>query len=334
MIDDIVKNLGADFLAMGLVIAALFSVMAAFLAISVASNRSRQRKMDRLGRVCSRTTGSLVDASGGSVLRDRRENSADKLMLRYLPNPEKLKTRLEQTGREIRPGAYLMVMGTLAIVGGLVFWSVLDSSIFVSILAGIAIGIFLPHMVTSMMIGRRRTAFLKNFPEAIDIMVRGLRAGLPVTESISAVGRESVEPVRGVFREVADKIRVGENLEDAITDISNKMSVSEFKFLAITLSVQKETGGNLAETLSNLSEILRKRRFMKLKVKAVSSEARASAMILGSLPFVMFCIIFLVSPDYVLELFNDPRGHMLLGGGLFMMFIGCAIMAKMVRFEI
>ena len=161
-----------------------------------------------------------------------------------------------------------------------------------------------------------------------------IRAGLPVTESLAAVGREAPEPVAGVFREVSDKIRVGEPLEVAVSSASRSMDVPELKFLAITLSVQRETGGNLAETLANLSEILRKRRQMKLKVKAVSSEARASAMILGSLPFVMFALIMVVSQDYIMQLFHDPRGHLMLAAGLASMGTGILVMMKMVRFEI
>ena len=330
----LLNNLSIDVLATGLIVAALFSVLAAILAISIAINRSRQRKAERLSRVCNRLSGKAVVMPGTSALRNNKENSAEKLMLRYLPNMEKLSIRLELTGREIRPGMYLIVIGALSFFTMFVFIGLLKSSIFVSLLMGLAVGISLPHMVTSMMISRRRNAFLTNFPEAIDIMVRGLKAGLPVTESINAVSRESVEPVRSIFGDIADKIKVGENMEDAIMFISGRMGVPEFKFLAITLSVQKETGGNLAETLGNLSDILRKRRQMKLKVKAVSSEARASAMILGSLPFVMFCLIFLVSNEYIMGLFTDPRGHMLMAIGLILMAVGGGIMAKMVRFEI
>ena len=133
---------------------------------------------------------------------------------------------------------------------------------------------------------------------------------------------------------VTDAVRFGRPLEDALWDVSKRLDVAEFKFFVISLAVQKDTGGNLAETLGNLSDILRKRRQMKLKIKAMSSEAKASAMILGGLPFVMFAIIYVMSPGYEAMLFTDPRGKLMLGAGLAIMSVGILVMRKMVRFEI
>ena len=172
------------------------------------------------------------------------------------------------------------------------------------------------------------------FPDAIDLMVRGLRSGLPVIESVAAAGRELADPVGTEFRRIADAVRFGQALEDAMWDTAARLDTPEFKFFVISLAVQRETGGNLAETLGNLSDILRRRRQMRLKIKAMSSEARASAMILGSLPFIMFAIIYLMNPGYEAMLFTDPRGRIMLFGGLLLMGAGIAVMRKMVRFEI
>ena len=165
-------------------------------------------------------------------------------------------------------------------------------------------------------------------------MVRGLRSGLPVTECIKAVGREVPDPVGGEFRRITDEIKFGSKVNEAMWSAAHRLDMAEFKFFVVSLSVQQETGGNLAETLANLSEILRRRKQMRLKIKAMSSEAKASAMILGSLPFVMFCIIYLMNPGYESVLFTDPRGKIMLAVGLGAMGSGILVMSRMVRFEI
>ena len=184
------------------------------------------------------------------------------------------------------------------------------------------------------MIARRLAKFVANFPEAIDLIVRGLKSGLPVTESMKVVGQELPDPVGVEFRRIADNLKFGKTLDEALWTAGRRLDVAEFKFFVISLSIQQETGGNLTETLDNLSDILRKRRQMRLKVKAMSSEARASAMIIGALPFIMFGIIFLLNRDYIMTLFIDPRGVMMVGFVITLMMLGFFVMYKMVRFEI
>ena len=153
-------------------------------------------------------------------------------------------------------------------------------------------------------------------------------------ESIRIVGQEFNGPVGTEFSLISDRVRFGQQLEDALWDAVKRIDLPDFKFFVVSLSVQRETGGNLAETLENLSNILRQRRQMKLKIKAMSSEARASAMILGALPFLMFSIMLLINSEYVMTLFTDPRGLIMVGFGLACLALGVGIMWKMVRFEI
>jgi tight adherence protein B len=148
------------------------------------------------------------------------------------------------------------------------------------------------------------------------------------------VSKEMADPIGAEFRLIDQGIRFGRSIDEALWDTATRIDTPEFKFFVISISVQRETGGNLAETLDNLSDILRKRRQMKLKVRALSSEARASAYIIGSLPFVMFGILTVVSYDYVMDLFRDPRGLVMVAIGLTSMLLGVLVMAKMVRFEI
>jgi len=204
----------------------------------------------------------------------------------------------------------------------------------VTIFAAIAFGMWLPLKILRRMADKRAKAFLAGFPEAIDTMVRGLKSGLPVSESINAVGREAAGPVGESFSQIADAIRLGRSLDEAMWDVARTVALPEFRFLIISMAIQRETGGNLGETLGSLSELLRRRRQLKLKIKAMSSEARASAMIIGSLPFVMFCLLLLVSRDYVMTLIRDPRGNIVLACGVTWMSMGILVMKKMINFEI
>ena len=149
-----------------------------------------------------------------------------------------------------------------------------------------------------------------------------------------AVAREMDDPIGTEFRKVCDAVRLGKPLEKALWSMADRLESTEVKFFVISLSIQQETGGNLAETLDNLSDIIRRRRQMKLKVAAMSSEAKASAIIIGSLPFAMFTILYVINPDYVTLLLTDVRGMIMTGVGLSMVGMGVAVMTKMVRFEI
>jgi tight adherence protein B len=204
----------------------------------------------------------------------------------------------------------------------------------VAILGGIGLGVYLPHMIIGMKGNKRIKNFLKYFPESIDAMVRGIRSGLPITESISVVAEEMPDPIGTEFQAIRDNIRMGRGLEESMWDVAKRIDIPEFRYLIIALSIQRETGGNLAETLGNVAEVLRRRRQLKLKIKAMSSEAKASAMILGALPFIMILVLGAVSPEYIGTLFNDPRGNMLCFIAIGIMGTGIYIMAQMINFEI
>jgi tight adherence protein B len=203
-----------------------------------------------------------------------------------------------------------------------------------SLLLGIAIGLFVPHYLVGRM-GRKRVAcFIALFPEAIDLVVRALRAGLPVTEAIVNAGQEIGDPVGAELGRIEAGMAVGRDLDSLLWDIAKRITAPEFRFFIIALNVQRETGGNLAETLNNLSEVLRRRRAMRAKARAMASEARASTMILGSLPVFVIGIMSFTSPAYIAPLYTDVRGLMLVGAALLMLLTGIAIMVKMARFEI
>lgn len=199
---------------------------------------------------------------------------------------------------------------------------------------GLVVGAGLPHMVVNFFIGKRNNGFTSKFPDAIELLVRGLRSGLPVTETLGVVAQEVPGPVGEEFKLVCDRIKIGRTMEEALQETADRLNTPEFSFFCITLAIQRETGGNLAETLSNLADVLRKRAQMKLKIRAMSSESKASAYIVGALPFMVFAMIMWVNPKYLGTFFTDERLIVTGLGGLVWMGIGAFIMAKMVSFEI
>ncbi len=199
---------------------------------------------------------------------------------------------------------------------------------------GLLVGAGLPHLVVNSMIKRRINAFNAKFPDGIELLVRGLRSGLPVTETLGVVAQEIPGPVGQEFRGVVERIKIGRTMEESLQETADRLGTAEFQFFVITLAIQRETGGNLAETLSNLADVLRKRAQMKLKIQAMSSESKASAYIVGSLPFIVFGLIYWINPSYIGGFFTDERLIVAGLGGLVWMSIGGFIMAKMVSFEI
>jgi tight adherence protein B len=244
-----------------------------------------------------------------------------------------LRLKLVRAGLDVSPGRFAtlsVLVGLMA--GGLAMMT--GQAPLPALAAAIVGALGLPNFYLARRIGGRKKRSIALFPEAVDLMVRGLKSGVPVTQTIVSVGQEIQDPIGIEFRRVADSAALGVPLIDALWEAANRIDTAEFRFFVVALTIQRETGGNLGETLENLSDILRRRLQMQLKVKALSSEARSSAVIIGILPFAMFGILMLLNPDYALKLVTDPRGMMMAGAGLFLMFLGVVVMARMVRFEI
>jgi len=250
-----------------------------------------------------------------------------------IPKPALLRKRLEMTGKDISLAKYALIcLGLLFFITAA--FALRGAPIMLSLLLGMFFGIGGPHFVIGKMIKRRVNKFNSNFPDAIELMVRGLRSGLPISETLGVVASEVQGPVGIEFRTVSDKMKIGRTMEAALQDTADRLGTPEFQFFVITLAIQRETGGNLAETLSNLADVLRKRAQMKLKIRAMSSESKASAYIVGSLPFVVFTLVWMINPHYMGGFFTDQRLIVAGIGGMIWMAIGAAIMAKMVNFEI
>lgn len=299
------------------------------------ARRQMSRRIDRIKLDYASgppTTAQIINArrsKGPGTLQ-----TLDRLAKKFVPRQDVLRQRLASAGLECSLASYVLVSAFVAILGlGLAQISGFMPTPAALLFAAFC-GLGLPHAYVGFRAKRRRIRFIAYFPEAIDLMVRGVRAGLPIAESIKAAGEEVPDPVGTELKRITDSVRLGRKLDEVLWEASKRLNLQEFKFFAIALSIQSETGGNLAETLNNLSDVLRSRRQLKRKIKALSSEAKASAYIIGSLPFIMCVLIYLVNSEYIMRLVTDVRGNIMIGFGLVMIAAGVGIMYRMVKFEI
>lgn len=329
------ENINADVIFLGIfMITALLLVSGVLLySMIVGSKAGTKQRLDRF-KTRFGTSSKKTLATTHSIWSETDGGNIEAALKRIVPNPVELKARLAKTGRKITMGQYALGSLGATLLVTLFLIVIMGQNPFLSVSLGIVGGLGLPHYVIGKMISRRLNTFTSLFPDAIDLIVRGLKSGLPVTESIATVGREIDEPIGVEFRRISDAIRLGKTMEDALWEVTKRIDTPDFKFFVISLAVQKETGGNLAETLGNLSDILRRRQRMKLKIRALSSEGKASAYILGALPFVMFGLLLMLNYDYASVLFTDPRAQVASTIGLVWLSFGGMIIAKMINFEI
>lgn len=309
---------------------------ALFLAYMAFQGPSASKSVKRRVELIKERHGDSITGNAQAQIRKLFAERASKFegyASTLIPRPALLRQRLEQTGKEISLGKYAIIcVGVLLLVAtGMM---IKGAPLLLSVLLGLFLGIGGPHFFVGRMIKRRINKFNSNFPDAIELMVRGLRSGLPITETLGIVAGEISGPVGVEFRMVSDKMKIGRTMEAALQETADRLGTAEFQFFVITLAIQRETGGNLAETLSNLADVLRKRAQMKLKIRAMSSESKASAYIIGALPFVVFGLVWMINPRYMGGFFTDERLMVAGIGGMIWMGIGGLIMAKMINFEI
>ena len=306
------------------------------ISLAVADNAARRRFDRRVDAMRDRAQGVLPteEAATRSLSRQPGRSKIDRLAHDWLPRRDLLAARLARTGRPISIGRYAATCAGLTLLATIGLLIATRLGFVPSLLLGLLIGTALPHLVIGRMGKRRQAAFISLFPDAIDLIVRAVRSGLPVSEAIVGAGHEIRDPVGAELRLIENGMRLGRDLETLLWDTAKRIDAPEFRFFIIALSVQRETGGNLAETLANLSDVLRRRRQARAKAHAMASETRATTMILGGLPSVVIGVMSVTSPHYLVPLIDDVRGLMLDGIAVTMLVTGVAIMTKMAKFEI
>lgn len=262
------------------------------------------------------------------------ESEDDARLARWLPGAAGLRQTLNRTGRTISLVRYVAWMAATWVGAFVLIAALTRGHLVPALLVAVPLAILGPRFIVRRMVKRRLAAFTQQFPDAIDLIVRALRAGLPLTEAMVTIGDECADPIGAEFRRVAGAMAIGRSIEDSLWEIERNIDSAELRFFIISIATQIQTGGNLGETLGTLAGLLRQRAQMRMKVKAMTGEARASAGVLGSLPFAIALLMFWTNPGYITPLFTDPRGWVMLAGGALMLTIGVSIMAKLVSFEI
>ena len=299
----------------------------------VRENRQSKQVKLRLARITQRKKHSATAAQSLRRKNPARETAFGQRLAEF-SSVATLQGKLDSAGLTITVQRLLSWAGGLCAASFMLVTLLLGKSALIGLLLGIVIGVGGPYMLIRRRLRKRRLAFLKLFPDAIELMVRGLRAGLPVTESFYTVARELPAPMGDTFTTITQQIQLGMPLERSLVEAALRLDLTEFNFFVTTVILQRETGGNLSEILENLADMLRQRQIMKLKIRALSSEARASAMIVGSLPFLVFAALSIISPDYLDPLYDDYRGNMALIGVIGTLMFGSFVMYRMTQFEI
>ncbi len=245
---------------------------------------------------------------------------------------QSLSTKLSQAGLDWSRERYLITSGVLGLVAFIVGF-LADAGLLVALAIGFAAAFGLPMWLLSFLKKRRENSFLNAFPDAVDVIVRGIKTGLPLGDCMKVIAAEAQEPVKSEFRSIMETQNVGLPLSDACAKLYERIPLPEANFFGIVITIQQKAGGNLSEALGNLSRVLRDRKKMKAKIQAVSMEAKASASIIAALPIAVMTLVWLTSPEYIELLFTAQLGRLMLAGSAMWMFIGVMVMRKMINFD-
>jgi tight adherence protein B len=271
-----------------------------------------------------------------NVQKSRREQVEETLkeldVKARKPKSPPLSMRIAQAGLDWTKQRFLITAGGLGIAG-FVVGMLMGAGLLVALGMGFAAGGGLPFWMLSYLKKRRENRFLHTFPDSVDVIVRGIKAGLPLMDSLKMIAAEAPEPARSEFKAIVETQTIGMPIGDACAKLYERMPLPEANFFGIVISIQQKAGGNLSEALGNLSRVLRDRKKMKAKIQAMSMEAKASAMIIGSLPIAVGFLVWLTSPDYIELLWTDSMGRMMMAASAMWMGMGVFVMKKMINFD-
>ena len=335
---------GVDTTVLVFIVLAGFSAGAvayAFLFNTIAEEKTTERRLDTVKK--AETDRSVVKANRDRVAeaakrRKSVQDSLKELDAKHLATDKNvrkppLRVQLKQAGLQVsveRFYIYSAVCGIVLTV--LAYFAGAPLLILPGALLAGALG--LPRWFVSFLRARRVKAFLNEFPNALDVIVRAVKSGLPLNDGIRLIASEAQEPVKTEFRRIVEAQQVGISIPDAALRMQETMPCPEAGFFGIVIQIQQQAGGNLSEALGNLSRVLRDRKKMKAKVQALSMEAKASAVIIGALPFIVAFLVYMSSPNYIMPLFTTSTGHLILGVSGLWMSIGIFVMRKMMNFEV
>ncbi|BAX62240.1 type II secretion system F family protein [Burkholderia stabilis] len=319
----------ADLFAAG----AFVVILGIGLVLSSLLDRARhtpaQRIRERMRRLSPLRAGRDAGAADGAGIAlfnlERRQSRVRTWLQRYV-------TRVRSVGGE--GGMRIIVASTIAgAIAAIVAVKLIGPPGFLRPLICVGVPLLAMRASYRSLVERFRIRFLEAFPDAIDLIVRAVRAGIPVTQAISTVGDGAAEPVRSTFRTMGDSLRVGADLKDVLTQAADRLMIADFSFFTVYLLLQRETGGSLGETLDELSSIIRTRRDIRLKTRALTAEGRITTKIISAVPFVMIGALFLVNRAYVMLLFTTPAGNMMLTIAAGLLAVGLLTIRKISRLD-
>jgi tight adherence protein B len=295
---------------------------------------SGERKTEQ--RMANVSRSEPVVRSARPALKSRREQVEETLKdldeRRKRAKRVPLNVRISQAGLDWSKRRFML---TAVAVGAVVFLLALPigGGLLPALGLGFAAAFGLPRWMLSFLKSRRESRFLSHFPDAVDVIVRGIKAGLPLLDCLKVIANEAVEPVRTEFRGIVETQTIGLPLGDACIKLYERVPLAEANFFGIVISIQQKSGGNLSEALGNLSRVLRERKKMKAKIQAMSMEAKASAMIIAALPLAVMALVYITSPNYIELLWTEPLGRVMLAGSATWMSMGVLVMRKMINFD-
>lgn len=329
------QGLSIDLLAIyiaagiGMTILALGMVFGGFFAERRLRDRVEELKLRSRSGHRARQMANLRRAEKGGRLA-----MFDRLLWRWFPNASSIRHKLQTSGMNVSLGEFAVVALGLALALGFVQYVVLGLPPGIAASTSLTLGFGVPNYIVGWKARKRGQKFNLLFPEGVDLVVRALRAGLPVQEAIGNVAREIKDPVGSIFQQAQQEIQLGVPLETALWRVAKTVQTEEFNFLIVAMSIQRDTGGNLAETLANLSALLRARQQLRLKIRAFTSEARATMTIMVGLPFLVAGALYLIAPGYIRPLFTTSTGLMMAGTAACSMVIGITIMNKIATIKV
>ena len=331
-----------QYATIGVIGIAVGTILLVLLLPYINGEKEQKKRVDAVGGKTSESLARKLlgaEAGGGGDNRDNRRKQVQDTLQQIEKEAKSKKKRLTiralltQAGLPYSPQAFWIFSVIFGVGVALAVMFAAGQPPVLAALAGFACAMGVPRWVVMFIRKRRQDKFLQEFANAIDVMVRGVKAGLPVNDTLQIIANEAADPVAPEFAEVVEAQRVGITIDQGIERMYERVPLQEVNFLGIVLAIQAKTGGNLSEALGNLSNVLRDRKKMKGKIRSLSQEAKSSAAIIGALPFLITLALYILRPDYISLLFTDELGKMMLTGCAVWMTLGILIMRKMINFD-